>query len=135
MAAHSPLTIVERWRHSYDVFADVRRTQPFGSGATVAYNHRDLRFRNDTVHTYQIRLWLSPTHLHGALNSDAALDTPISVEESDHAITSEWWGGYARHNKLWRVQGTQRSLLVRNHALLLYEPLLSQISPHEPDAQ
>ena len=125
MAAHSPLQLMERWRHSYDVFADVRRTQPFGSGATVAFNHRDLRLLNPTAHRYQIRLWLSPTHLHGALNADAPLPEPITVEESDHAITSQWWGGYARHNKLWRVQGARRSLLVENNALLLYEPLLS----------
>lgn len=132
LAAHSPLTILERWRHSYDVFADVRRTQPFGSGATVAFNHRDLRLRNETAHTYQMRLWLSPTHLHGALNCDAPLSAPIRIEESDHAITSQWWGGYARHNKLWRVQGDQRSLLVENNAMLLYEHLIEQVKEPAP---
>src|SRR5690606_11218439 len=34
MTLHTPLTVVERWRHSYDVFPDEGRTQPFGSGAT-----------------------------------------------------------------------------------------------------
>ena len=46
MTLHTPLTVVERWRHSYDVFPDAERTQPFGSGATVAYNHIDLQIRN-----------------------------------------------------------------------------------------
>ena len=122
MAVHSPLTIQERWRHSYDVFPDVGRTQPFGSGASVVFNHRDLRLLNASAYRYQIRLWLSPTQLHGALNADAPLPEPIRVEESDHAITRQEWGGYTRHNKIWRVQGDRRTLLVKNNALLVYEP-------------
>lgn len=34
ITVHTPLTVAERWRHSYDVFPDRQRTQPFGSGAT-----------------------------------------------------------------------------------------------------
>lgn len=26
---HTPLTIIERWRHTYDVFPDAKRSQPF----------------------------------------------------------------------------------------------------------
>ena len=37
MTLHTPLTVVERYRHSHDVFPDSNRTQPFGSGATCAY--------------------------------------------------------------------------------------------------
>lgn len=49
--AHAtPLTVVERYRHSHDVFPDANRTQPSGSGATCAYPHRDLMIRNDTEH-------------------------------------------------------------------------------------
>ena len=32
MALHTPLSIVERWRHSYDVFPDINRTIPFACG-------------------------------------------------------------------------------------------------------
>ena len=129
LVAHSPLTLLERWRHSFDVFPDAARTQPFGSGATVSFNHRDFRFANLTSAPYQIRLWLSPSHLHGALNSDAPLHAPISIEESDHEISSLWWGGYMRANKLWQVQDGQRTLLVSNVAQLLYEPLISARPP------
>lgn len=45
MTLHTPLTVVERWRHNYDVFPDSDRTQPFGSGATVAFNYIDLQVR------------------------------------------------------------------------------------------
>ena len=48
MTLHTPLTVTERYRHSHDVFPDSNRTQPFGSGATCAYPHRDLMIRNDT---------------------------------------------------------------------------------------
>ncbi len=34
MTLHTPLSVTERHRHSYDVFPDSNRTQPFGSGAT-----------------------------------------------------------------------------------------------------
>ena len=47
MTLYTPLTVVERYRHSHDVFPDANRTQPFGSGATCAYPHRDLMIRND----------------------------------------------------------------------------------------
>ncbi len=53
MTLHTPLTIVERHRHSFDVFPDSNRTQPFGSGATCVYNYRDLRITNNTSETYQ----------------------------------------------------------------------------------
>ena len=33
MALHTPLTVVVRHHHGYDVFPDAGRTQPFGSGA------------------------------------------------------------------------------------------------------
>ncbi|MEI3305467.1 MAG: VanW family protein [Dysosmobacter sp.] len=56
MTLHTPLTVVERYRHSHDVFPDANRTQPFGSGATCAYPHRDLMIRNDTQQPFQLCL-------------------------------------------------------------------------------
>lgn len=41
MTLHTPLTVVERHRHGYDVFPDANRTQPFGSGATCFYPYLD----------------------------------------------------------------------------------------------
>ncbi|NLB43143.1 MAG: VanW family protein, partial [Clostridiales bacterium] len=53
MTIHTPLTVIERHRHGYDVFPDSNRTLPFGSGATCFYPHGDLMIRNDTEDTYQ----------------------------------------------------------------------------------
>lgn len=131
MVLHSPLTIVERWRHSYDVFPDVNRTQPFGSGATCAYNYIDLQLRNDTEQDIQLNLWLSEEHLHGSLSSEYDSSYTYEVFESDHLFRPEMWGGYTRHNRIARRvlnRGTSELLyeepMVENHAVMMYNPTL-----------
>jgi len=69
VALHTQLTVVERWRHNYDVFPDTGRTQPFGSGATVSCNYIDLQIRNETTSTYQLHLWLTENDLCGEWRS------------------------------------------------------------------
>jgi vancomycin resistance protein VanW len=69
MALHTPLAVVERWRHSYDVFPDTGRSLPFGSGATLAWNYIDLQLKNETSQPFQLLVWLSDTHLHGEIRS------------------------------------------------------------------
>ena len=73
MTIHTPLTVTQRYRHSYDVFSDSNRTQPFGSGATCAYNYLDLQIKNETNSTYQLVVYLTDTHLVGEWRSDALL--------------------------------------------------------------
>ena len=65
MTLHTPLTVVERYRHSHDVFPDTNRTQPFGSGATCAYPHRDLMIRNDTEQPFQLCVQVGKQVLKG----------------------------------------------------------------------
>ena len=62
---HTPLTVTERHRHSFDVFPDSSRTQPFGSGATCSYNYLDLQIKNETNQPYQLFLTVTDTHLVG----------------------------------------------------------------------
>lgn len=127
--AHSPLTITERYRHGFDVFPDVNRKVPFGAGATLSYNHVDFQVKNNTTKTFQIRLWLDETHLHGHLFCEYPLETSFHVEERNHIIKQQAWGGYSRHNQIFRIeknlQGTEtEELLVQNHAILMYTPFL-----------
>ncbi|MBV6439650.1 MAG: Vancomycin B-type resistance protein VanW [Saprospiraceae bacterium] len=131
MALHSPLTVTERWRHSYDVFPDAGRILPFGSGATLAYNYIDLQFRNDTRHCFQLRVWLSETQLCGEIRSSEPLAERYEVFEQEHVIRHEPWGGYSRHNRIARwVYCVQTNELLReepvteNHALMMYQPFL-----------
>ncbi|MFN4081055.1 MAG: VanW family protein [Saprospiraceae bacterium] len=135
MALHSPLTVAERWRHSYDAFPDIRRSVPFGSGATLAYNYVDLQLRNDSEQRIQLRVWTDAEYLHGEIRADCDTGLHYEVYERDHQIRMEPWGGYSRHNLLCRRIRDARSgalladePLVENHALLMYQPFLTEIS-------
>ena len=131
MTLHTPLTVDERSRHSHDVFPDSGRTQPFGSGATCAYPHRDLMITNDTGRTFQLRLHVGETHLEGAWHCDYEPYVRYRVVERDHEIRPEFFGGYSRHNRLYRQtlnpdgEVLCEELMVENHALMMYSPLLS----------
>ena len=131
MALHTPLTVVERWRHSYDVFPDVNRALPFGSGATLAYNYIDLQLRNDTPQPYQLCVGLTDTHLTGAIRSTAPWPERFEVFEQSHEIRHEPWGGYSRHNVIARrvldAAGgglLREEIVTENHALMMYQPFL-----------
>ena len=130
MTLHTPLTVTERYRHSHDVFPDANRTQPFGSGATCAYPHRDLMIRNDTDRPYQLCLRVGETHLEGAWYSVEPPALRFRVLERDARIDQAAWGGYIRHNQLWReVYGLSGALLEEqylctNDAIMMYSPLL-----------
>jgi vancomycin resistance protein VanW len=131
MTIHSALTVCERHRHSFDVFPDSNRTQPFGSGATCAYNYIDLMIRNDTSASFQLHLWLTGTELHGEWRSERAPTVRYEVYEREHRIVLEWWGGYSRHNEIHRRGYDVRSgqlvtdeLVTENHAVMMYNPML-----------
>ena len=131
MALHSPLTITERYRHGFDVFPDINRKIPFACGATLAYNYIDLQLRNDTPDTFQINLWLDNEYLSGEIRSDREPEFEYEIFETDHLITMQPWGGYTRHNRIWRrqiskVDGlTSEELVTENHAIMMYNPMLT----------
>ncbi|CAN1211140.1 Vancomycin B-type resistance protein VanW, putative [Tumidithrix helvetica PCC 7403] len=132
MALHSPLSIKERWRHSYDVFPDVNRSLPFGSGATVAYNYIDLQIANHTGNDYQLCFWLTEQNLCGEIRSNVETLYEYEVFESGHIITGPLDGRYMRHNELFRtvknrVTGEllKEEFVTENNALMMYAPLLT----------
>lgn len=135
MTLHTPLTVVERWRHSYDVFPDNGRTQPFGSGATCAYPVLDLQVENRTAMTFRLDVHLDATHLRGAWTASAPVDLEYEIYEAHHLMTNEAPGVFMRHNVLRRrtrsVDGTvvDDELVAANQALLMYQPFLGQ-APH-----
>jgi len=126
--AHSPLVITERYRHGFDVFPDVKRKVPFGAGATLSYNHIDLQVKNTTANTFKLKLWLDDTHLHGELLCDTNLDAKYRIEERNHRIQQQFWGGYTRHNQIIQIKETatevSEKLLVENNAIMMYNPFL-----------
>jgi Uncharacterized vancomycin resistance protein len=134
---HTPLTIIERYRHSYDVFPDSNRTQPFGSGATCVYPYRDLMVRNDTEQTFQLHVEVGEVYLEGAWLSDLQQQYQYKIEEREHSFKSEYWGGFSRHNKLYRKRLTldgeiiDEEYITENHALMMYSPFLADSTDYE----
>lgn len=132
MTLHTPLTVVERYRHSHDVFPDSNRTQPFGSGATCAYPHRDLMIRNDTDQSYQLCVRVGETHLEGEWRAEAPQKFQYEILERNARMDQASWGGYIRHNELFRrvfdLDGTllREEFLFANDAIMMYSPLLPE---------
>ena len=133
MTLHTPLTVAERYRHSHDVFPDANRTQPFGSGATCAYPHRDLMLRNDTQETYQLRLRVGKKNLEGEWLATAPPAHRFEIQERDARMDQASWGGYVRHNAIWRRvfdrEGNflEDQPLFTNDAIMMYSPLLPEV--------
>jgi vancomycin resistance protein VanW len=130
MTLHTSLTVVERYRHSYDVFPDSDRTQPFGSGATCVYPYRDLMIRNDMDFDFQLRVKVEQSYLEGKWLSNTPPDYRYEIIEKNHQFQGEYWGGFSRHNEIYRKQYTisgdfiNEEYITENNAIMMYTPFL-----------
>lgn len=57
------------------------------------------------------------------------MDASYKIEERNHIIKQQIWGGYSRHNQIVRIKKfpngqTEELLLVENHAIMMYNPFL-----------
>ncbi len=131
MTIHTPLTVIERHRHGYDVFPDSNRTQPFGSGATCFYPHGDLMIQNNTPDTYQLIINVGEEYLEGEWRVSAIPQEKYEIVERNHEMKLEYWGGYSRHNELYKqcfdMDGRfiGEELVVINDAIMMYRPFLT----------
>ncbi len=129
LVIHSPLTVTERYHHSFDPFPDDGRVLPFGSGATVFYNYRDYQFINNTEYNFQINLWFTEKCLEGELRVDKELDYAYHVIEKDHQFL-RIDGQFYRKNEIWRDKILKfqsgkiidTELLTKNFARVTYTP-------------
>lgn len=129
LVMHSPLTVTERYHHSFDPFPDDGRVLPFGSGATVFYNYLDYQFTNNTSHTFQINLWFTDKCIEGELRIDTELDYAYHVIEKEHRFL-KIDGQFYRKNEIWRDkilkfnggQVVETELLTKNFARVTYTP-------------
>ncbi|MEA4893946.1 MAG: VanW family protein [Oscillospiraceae bacterium] len=130
MTLHTPLTVIERHHHGYDVFPDNNRTQPFGSGATCFYPYGDLMIYNGTDSDFQLLVNVGDVCLEGAWKSASPPEYCYEIEERCHEMRGEYWGGFSRHNKLYRITRDVdgdligEELITENHALMMYSPFL-----------
>lgn len=134
MTLHTPLTVIERYRHSYDVFPDSSRTQPFGSGATCVYPYRDLMIRNNTNLDFQLHVQVEQSYLEGSWLSNRSPVYRYEVVEKNHHFKAEYWGGFTRHNEIYRNRYSNEGdflneeYITENHAIMMYSPFLSSSS-------
>lgn len=133
LTLHTPLTVTERWRHGYDVFPDIKRNQPFGSGATCAYPNIDLQIKNNTQQKFQLAFEVTDEYLIGKWFSEKTIPFKYEVFDKDHEIKNEWWGKYTRNNKIFRKiinkktnKEVDEEFISENNAIMMYDPLLEQ---------
>lgn len=129
MVLHTPLKIVEHHHHDrVDLFPDFNRQVPFGTGTSIVYNYLDYRFRNDSDITYQLIVYVTPTHLCGELRASDELPVKYHIKaENEHFVRQE--GEVYRRGQVYRIcvdkktgNELSRELIRDNHAKVMYDP-------------
>jgi vancomycin resistance protein VanW len=117
------LEITERHRHSLDLFPDADRTAPFGCGATVYYNHVDLRLRNPHGYALLLEAAVEPPVCRAAMYCAVAEPRRCRMVETDHEFVKVN-GVIRRRNRLWREDdgpdGPRREMLCENDCRVVY---------------
>jgi vancomycin resistance protein VanW len=132
MTLHTPLRVIERHRHGYDVFPDSNRTQPFGSGATCFYPYIDLMIKNETNEDFQLLINVGEEFLESEWRSTTPPALRYEIIEKNHIMRAEYWGGFSRCNEIYRRtfnlegQMIDEELVTANAALMMYSPFLSE---------
>ncbi|HEX5036278.1 MAG TPA: VanW family protein [bacterium] len=114
MALHSDLEVAERHHHSIDLFPDDARRVPFGTGATVVHNFKDLRLRNPTNLSFQFVFELTKDELIGSLRCSETPERRYQVIERDHRFLERPDGLYRKNSVVrqrWK-NGVQESEIV-----------------------
>ena len=81
---------------------------------------------------FQINLWLDDDYLNGKITCDTDLKTAYKIYETDHLFKQQWWGGYTRHNKIWKQitnlvdNNITEELVTENNAIMMYTPWLDR---------
>jgi len=133
LALHSELDVVERHHHSVDLFPDDARRVPFGTGATVVHNFKDLRLRNRTDRSFQLTFRLTEEELIASLRVSAEPEASFRVVERDHRFQTRSDGLY-RQNTIVRERwknGVKESeiVLFQNDSKCRYT--LNDVAPKE----
>lgn len=116
LAINAGMLILERHRHGFDLFPDSDRKVPFGCGATVFYNYRDLRFENPLPVPVMIRLGILDRHLIGKFMASCDPGYKIIIEEKGHRIFMEN-GLKMRENQIFRTVLNAQGKLITSELL------------------
>ena len=121
MFLHLDIEIIERHRHSYDIFPDSGRVLPFASWATVFYNYVDLKIRNTLSYSIQIKLWTNDKYLKWQILSDFTKKEKYHVYEKYHTFIKN-------NNKYFRYNLINREKII-NWKKVFDENILENFSP------
>lgn len=130
---HTPMTVTERFHHSYDVFPDNGRSLPFGSGATIFYNLIDLQVQNTSAVPWQIVFELTEETLSAQVRTVADTGYRYKIKEEQHAFVSAK-NTVFRYNQIWRRTSTvsgdeiKYEQVCTNFAPVMYSVTNEQIS-------
>lgn len=120
---HSELNITERHHHSFDMFADVNRTKPYGVGATVEFDTWDLRASNSTDKDFQLKLVLEGNTLKAQLYSSQKPTIQYKVVEKDNKFIQQSEGVF-RYNRIYRevtdAAGSKTEFVFDSYGLCRY---------------
>jgi vancomycin resistance protein VanW len=125
LAIEANAEIVERHRHSFDLFRDVERAVPFGCGATVFYNYVDFQFRSRLSSPLLLEVAVQPPLLVARLRAREPLPFQARIVETDHRFFRSGDRIY-RANRIWREvqwvggRGADRELLFENCCRVMY---------------
>lgn len=120
------MEVVEKHRHGFDIFPDDNRTVPFGTGATVVYNYKDLRIHNPSDKSYQMVFDVNEQTLSGSVYCNQSQPYSVEMEETDHEFFAKE-GLTFRKNKVWRNwldsagKLVKRELMFENECECKYE--------------
>ena len=119
--------MTELHHHSDALFPDERRTVPFGTGTSVAYNYVDYRFQNDTDQAVQIVVWVEGGELCGELRSEREYPYRYKLVEENHHFRKEGQD-YYRISQVYRWvidrktnQIRDKELILDNHSRVMYD--------------
>lgn len=126
---HSPLTITELHHHSDALAPDPDGVRvPYSAGTSVNYNFLDFRFRNDTDHNFQLRVFCEGDNLTVELRSEVEFPYIYRIVEEDHHFSKNENGHYYRNSKIFREiidphtgRLLERELKWDNHSRVMFD--------------
>lgn len=121
---HAGFDVLERHHHDFDLFPDENRRVPFGTGASVFFNYRDLRLQCKSDRSAWLSVKAIENELRVGLWSDGPWPFNMRVEERGHRFEKDPSGTVYRSNDIYRIQkggdGEFETLLWKNRARVLY---------------
>ncbi len=124
---HSPLEVVEFYKHSDALAPDEGERVPFSAGTSVSYNYIDYRFKNNTDQDVQLLVWCDDEKLHAELRSERQFPWKYELVEEGHCFKKEN-DKYYRVSKIYKNvidrktnKVLRKELILDNHSEVMYD--------------